>query len=31
MNAIKVGYAIDLYTNLTHTSRFYNIEKNKGG
>lgn len=29
MNAIKVGYAIDLYTNLTHTSRFYNIEKNK--
>jgi len=29
MNAIQVGYAIDLYTNLTHTSRFYNIEKNK--
>lgn len=29
MNAIQLGYAIDLYTNLTHTSRFYNVEKNK--
>lgn len=29
MNAIQIGYAIDFYTNLTHTSRFYNIEKNK--
>lgn len=29
MNAIQLGYAIDLYTNLTHTGRFFNIEKNK--
>jgi len=29
MNAIQVGYAIDMYANLTHTSRYYNIEKNK--
>jgi|LakMenEpi03Aug12_release.lakeMendotaPanAssembly.Ray.scaffolds.fasta_scaffold00323_49 hypothetical protein len=29
MNAIQIGYAIDFYTNLTHASRFYNIEKNK--
>lgn len=29
MNAIKTAYAIGLYTNLTHTSRFYNIEINK--
>lgn len=29
MNAIQIGYAIDFYTNLTSTSRFYNIEKNK--
>lgn len=29
MNAIELGYAIDFYTNLTHGSRFYNIEKNK--
>jgi len=29
MNAIEIGYGIDFYTNLTHTSRFYNIEKNK--
>lgn len=28
MNAIEMGYAIDFYTNLTHSSRFYNIEKN---
>jgi hypothetical protein len=29
MNAIEMGYAIDFYTNLTHSSRFYNIEKNQ--
>lgn len=29
MNAIQLSYAIDFYTNLTHTTRFYNIEKNK--
>ena len=29
MNAIQFAYAIGFYTNLTHASRFYNIEANK--
>ena len=29
MNAIQFSYAIDTYTNTTHSSRYYNIEKNK--
>lgn len=29
MNAIEISYAIDLYVNRTHASRFYNVEKNK--
>lgn len=29
MNAIQFSYAIDLYVNRTHSSRFYNVEKNK--
>lgn len=29
MNAIEFSYAIDFYVNRTHSSRFYNVEKNK--